>query len=198
MIIVPIQAFGLGDCIFEQTIVRKIANGNPIEWPVEPQFLEGLQRAYPDITWLDKNTAGIDLERREDYVKDGRRYLPLRWCDTNYKAPYARCMALKYEYYGHDFHTWKQMARWSRNMRRELTLKHYIGAIDEPYALVNRYFGSSSQLRAYIPPVSGLKEIEMRTLLGYSLFDWARVIEGATEIHTVSSSIFYLLIQSSA
>jgi hypothetical protein len=33
----------------------------------------------------------------------------------------------------------------------------------------------------------------MRQIEGFSLFDWAKVLEGAKEIHTVSTSVLYIL-----
>ena len=35
--------------------------------------------------------------------------------------------------------------------------------------------------------------MDMRNIDGFSLYDWAMVIEGAKEIHTVSTSILYIL-----
>jgi hypothetical protein len=60
---------------------------------------------------------------------------------------------------------------------------------------VNKYFGSFSQLEADIQANTDLPIIEMRTIPGYSLFDWAAVIEKADQVHTVSTSIIYILEQ---
>lgn len=193
MIVVPNQFFGIGDIIWEQTVVRKIACNNQIVWPVEPQFIDGLTAAYPDIKFVNKNHYPIDYNRRDEYEINDMVVLPLRWADVIMKVPYSDCMKSKYMMYGMDWQTWKEHAMWKRDEYREKALMARVNPRNEPYCLINRTFGSQSQLKAAIPQVDGLLNIEMKTIAEFSLFDWAYVIESATEIHTVSTSIIYLL-----
>ncbi len=193
MIIVPIQWFGLGDIIFEQTLVRKIAKGNAIMWPSDALFVEGLNRAYPDITFIDRAKADIDYECKEDYVKNAMRFLPLRWADTILKVPYSQCMASKYALYDMDYRIWKEKAMWRRDEEKEDELYKLLQCDKKEYNLVNSFFGSQSQLRVSIEVSNGLPNINMGTVQGYSLFDWAKVIENASTINVVSSSIIYIL-----
>lgn len=194
MIIVPNQYFGLGDVIFEQTIVR--AFGEKILWPVEAQFVDGLNRAYPDITFINRKALNIDYERKGEYIQDGMKVLPLRWADSIMKVPYTDCMKSKYMLYGMHWQDWKINAMWTRNEEREGSIWNHLG-IDQynPYNLVNSTFGSESQLNLPISIDNSLPIVTMRTIQGFSLFDWAQVIERATCIHTVSTSIIYLLEQ---
>lgn len=190
MIIYPLQAFGMGDVIFTQTLVRKLARlGDKILWGVESHFVDGLNRAYPDILFIDKSLINVDYNRRDDYVINGMRVLPIRWSDVNLKVPYTQCMSAKYESFGQKFETWRELAMWKRDAVKEDRLFQQLGLQGLEYTFVNRFFGSNSQFAAQI----NVKGVEMCTLPGYSLFDWIRVIENASEIHTVSSSIIYLL-----
>lgn len=196
-IVVVNQFFGIGDVIFEQTIVNKIANGRRIIWPVLPQFVEQLNRAYPDIEFVAHGYFPIDAERRDRYfaiIGDEKKrinaeVLPMRWCDTNMMVPYSRCMEVKYTYFGDDYKTWKEKAMWKRDTDREDELFHLLQLDGKEYTLTNRFFGSNSQFIAKMPSSA----VEMYTREGFSLFDWAKVIENASAIHTVSTSIVYLL-----
>lgn len=76
MIIVN-QYFGLGDIIWEQTLVKAIADVKPVIWPVMPQFVEGLNRAYPDITFVDMNLLKLDYNRNYEYEFAGAKILPM-------------------------------------------------------------------------------------------------------------------------
>jgi|SRR6185436_10236719 len=200
MIIFPLQSFGVGDVIFTQSLVRKIANGNKVLWGVESHFVDGLNRAYDGITFIDKKLINVDYNRRDDYVINGMRVLPIRWSDANLKVPYNQCMRAKYDAYNEDWRTWKEHAMWNRDkeMETKLGIKNGIWENDYDrdfgeYNLVNTIFGSESQLQVPIEVNNGLLNIQMKTIEGFSLFDWAGIIEQANEIHTVSTSIIYLL-----
>lgn len=192
MIIVPIQRWGIGDIIYEQTVVRKVANGNSILWPVEPHFVDGLSRAYPDITFSDGSKMDIDFERRDDYVQNAMRFLPLRWADSIMKVPYTACMASKYSLYHQDYRIWKERAMWHRDTVKEDELFEVLGCNNGPYNLINRFFGSDSQLQVTINVNNECQNIEMKTIQGFSLFDYAKVMENADNLHLVSSSTIYL------
>lgn len=192
MTIVPIQFFGLGDIIFEQTAVRFYAGDNPILWPVEPQYLDGLKRAYPDIEFVDKRSVNFDWERKEVWQEDGKMFLPLRWADQILKLPYTECMKSKYTILGLHWWKWQEKAMWHRDSAKEEELFNRFGLEDGvEYTLINRFFGNVSQLQADIEMPIG-RVVIMYSIPGYSLFDWAKVIENATHIHAASSSIIYL------
>jgi hypothetical protein len=194
MILVPIQYFGAGDCVFTQTLVRNLMEpGDKVLWPIESHFCEGFNRAYPDILYVPYKSMGIDYNCQNDYEQEGFRFLPFRWCDTIMKVPYSQCMRAKYDWYGMDFRTWRDKAMWTRDAVREELLFNELGCNKGDYNLVNIFFGSHSQLKVDIKLNNGLPNIHMKTIPGYSLFDWAKVIENASEIHVVNSSILYLL-----
>lgn len=196
--VIPNQFFGLGDIIFTITLVKRVANDNPILWPVLPHFVEGLNRAYPSIKFVDYRTIPINYESKEHYTtvlpKIGEcTILPLRWAGTILKLPYTQEMMAKYMLYGMDWREWKEGAMWERHLAVEQRLSTNLGIGDKECVLINKIFGSDSQLKVNIPVIGGLLNIEMITHYTYSLFDWAHILENASEIHTVSSSILYIL-----
>lgn len=199
MVVVPNQPFGIGDVIFCQTLVRRIANGNKIVWAVLPQFVEGLNRAYPDIEFIDSTTAGFDYERKDQFTAIHPYYgeytqLPLRWADQILKVPYNDCMKAKYQLYGMDFEDWRECAMWERHygsenlLYDEMTL-HVLASGGGPYSFGNNLFGSDCNLSVKIPKC----DVNLEVSPMKSLFDWASIIQDASEIHTVNTSIIYLL-----
>jgi hypothetical protein len=90
-----------------------------------------------------------------------------------------------------DWKTWRN-ATFVRNEKKESELMEKLGIKQgEEYTLINRNFGTQPVRTANIPTQSG-KIIEMKAIEGFGLFNWAKVIESATNIHTVSTSIIYL------
>jgi hypothetical protein len=195
--LVPLQYFGIGDIIFSQTAVRDYADGRKILWPAMPHFVEGLNRAYPDITFIDYNLLNINYENRDRIVRDNMEIIPLRFSDSICKVPYHHCMKSKYWFFGKKWEQWKEKAMWQRDTAREsLLYRDVIGDNDTPYRLINDYFGSEkNKMRTNInlTPKEGIRDIHMSHLEGFSLFDWAMLLQNATEIHTVSTSIIYIL-----
>ena len=194
-VIVPLQYFGIGDVIFTQTLVKNIAEGNKILWPVMSQFVDGLNRAYPDVTFIDYKLTAIDFERKYDQEINGVRYLPIRWADSIRNVPYNECMRSKYDLYNQSWQDWKDKAIWQRSRELEYHLFHKVLGLEEgeKFNLVSNVFGSDSSLKLNIAPNNGLRNVEMTTIPHYSLFDWAYVMERATNIYAVSSSIIYIL-----
>lgn len=194
MILVPIQFFGIGDIIFTNTLVRNLMEaGDKILWPVKSHFVEGLNRAYRDVIFVPYQSIDIDYNCQDDYEKDDFRFIPLRWAEIVLKVPYSQCMRAKYDWYDMDYRTWKDKAMWHRDIPKENLLFKALGCDKGPYNLINIFFGTNSQLKGNIQLDNGLPNIEMRTIPGFSLFDWAKVIENATDIHVVNSSILYIM-----
>lgn len=191
MTVIPNQYFGKGDVIFVQSLVKHVANGNKVLWPVMAQFVEGLNRAYPHITFIDVNGCGFDLTRQEQYEVTHPVYgecivLPIRFAGDMLKLLYNEVMAAKYQMYGLDWREWRNNAMWQRDKKKEKALRKVVGKGD---IVINRFFRSDSSGCAQIDA----KGIEMSTIEGFSLFDWCGILEEAKEIHTVSTSIIYLL-----
>lgn len=191
-IVVPLQFFGIGDNIFTANLMQKFAdNGYEVIYPVMPQNVEALQFAYSQFTWVDYTKQLIDFNNKTDHVEGNYRVLPIRFANEILKVPYSQCMRAKYDLYGFKFNDWRNTMH-KRDIEKEQRLFMLKNTHSE-YNLVSRFYGSNSQFSAPIRTNNGLPNVEVETLEGYSLFDYSTLIENATEIHAVSSSIFYLL-----
>jgi hypothetical protein len=191
-----LQYFGIGDCIFAQGIARKFLNeGYEVMWPVMPDFVQGLQRAYPAVNWLPYTlfSPGLFNIRQEGTI-DGVTIVPIRWADTIIGIKSHLWMRAKYDMYSMDYKLWKNFADYKRDSVREQVLMERYGIKQgEPFILVNTMYRSDMQ-GSITPKVSnGMKVVRMKIVSGYSLFDYSLMIEKAAEIHVANSAILYLL-----
>lgn len=195
-LLIPAQYFGGGDALFIITLLRQLSGDKyKILYPILPNYVEGFNRAFPDITFMPFTMVNVNYNCREEYENEHYRYLPIRFAESILGQPYQKCMSAKYELFGLDHKTWKDNAKYERDIKREHDLFYNVLGIKEweQYNLVNTFFGSDSQFKVEINTNNNLRNIEMKTIQGFSLFDWSMVIERATNIHVANSSILYLL-----
>lgn len=206
--IYPLQYFGIGDVIYTMQLVKTLALQHEIEtgedskivWGVMPQFVEGLQRAYPDVSFVDYRLINIDYNCRtekEVMLPAPGKLLPIRWADSILGVSYDKCMRAKYDMYGKNYRSWIAGAGFTRDKKQENDLLEMIleSTNNKPFILVNEYYQSDGNgvRKIYVEPENGEEIVYMNEWGAFSLFDWAGVIEAAEEVHTVSTSLFYLL-----
>lgn len=187
------QRFGIGDVIFSMTAIRLL--GDKVLWPVMPYYVEALNRAYPDIHFIDYTLMNINwMDSGEKHFQDAT-IIPLAWQDS----PLRECMKKKYGYFGLDWTMWKENAKWERSSMRENQLYDQLN-IKGPFNLISNRYGNdvnsnqpSPHSLAFREPDNGLQNVHMSMIPGFSLFDWAKVIEQAENIYIVSTSTIYLL-----
>jgi hypothetical protein len=170
----------------------RLKDGYRVIFETAPEYIDGLNRAYPEMTFMSGVCApGI----REEYEKDGKKVLPLRFSDSLCGTPYKDCMKTKYWLFDKVWQYWKLRAMWVRDHQKEADLFYNVLGLkdDEKYRLINLNYKGNKKIQPSPEIVSSMENIYMETIPGYSLFDWAMVIERATEIRTVSTSIIYLL-----
>ncbi|OPZ16145.1 MAG: hypothetical protein BWZ05_02062 [Bacteroidetes bacterium ADurb.BinA245] len=197
MAVIVLQPHGLGDHIFCHGLVHQLADRHEIVWPVLPHFLPGLKKAYPNINWLPVGIFGPQIENvKRDCVINGNRILPIRWADQLLRVPYKDCMRAKYDMFGLDWNSWVYFP-FEKDYSKAEQLFHNVLKIDETrqFRLINKRFTSLETKAVKIQENLEMQNIEMVSIPGFSLFDWFLVIEKATEIHTVGTSINYLIEQ---
>lgn len=100
-------------------------------------------------------------------------------------------MDLKYRVAGMDMADWADHVELRRDLAKEEALFKLLGLDDgEPYALLNEH-GSNSQIQ--FTHKAPEKEVRLRPIEGYSLFDWSTVIERAARIATIDTSLVLLV-----
>lgn len=142
------------------------------------------------IEWVDYRNYYKYLQIQKQKELDGYLIVPIRWSMELGSGKYENVMKDKFEIYRWDWTEWKKHAKFERNADRENQLAAYLGvSFDRPYTLTNKFFGSNSQFQVNIP----VKGVEIRTIKGFSLFDYSKLLENAEHIHVANSSILYLL-----
>lgn len=129
---------------------------------------------------------------------------------TSWIANIRRSMEYKYFIAKVDPHNWQEDTLFVPNLDKAEALVEELGLdLNDSYCLVNRNFGlksldvknTSNNYIACVKYKNGVYKIdppelpvvEMQIMDGYSLFDWYYVIKHANCIHTIETSLCYLL-----
>jgi hypothetical protein len=190
-----INAFrGLGDIIFCIPLYRHlISQGHTVIHPYTSEF-GSIWKHWPEITWVPMELLNLPYENQDYIETDDYKIVPLRWSREQMKVPYSQVMRAKYDMFGLDFMMWRQVT-WERDYERERKLYDImLGDYKEKFVFENNTFRSNGtgkvQTEAH---KSGLQVITMWNVPGFTMMDWGLIMESATEIHTVGTSINFLL-----
>lgn len=188
------QFEGLGDIMFMITIARNyIEQGFKVLWPINPLFLD-IQKHYPDIEFIDMNLLKLNYNVRYPYKVSNCWVMPFRYTDYLVGVKYKDCMKSKYMYIVNDWETWKDKAEIKFDTKKAIFLFNVLGIKHgEKFTLINRKFRSDFSGEADIVMDLEERNIEMTPIEGFTLMDWYLVIMAASSIHTVGTSIIYLL-----
>lgn len=189
------QFFGLGDIIFIEPIYRHFYNlGCKVIAPVEDHYY--WVKDYIDyVDFRKKSEFPMDYEYFGFKKIDEAEYLPLRFSTPLLRGtdPHSgdfkeHFMLDKYRLLGLPEDLWRNI-QWKRNHEKENALFELLGLKeDSVYNLVNTNFGGNFQQF----PIN-VEGIRLAKIDGYTLFDWAKVIENANKIYTVETSVIYLI-----
>lgn len=184
------QFRGLGDILFTVPLMREyIKKGYRVIWPVAPEYAS-IAKHFPEFTILPDYLVNIDYNSK-GYDHKGVEVLPLRFSDSITKTPYALVMRAKYDMMNMDYRMWRQLT-WIRDMQAEQRLFDSFN-INESYILVNDVFRTDKTGSVAINPETDKRVIRMSVTPGYTLLDWLLLMQKADEIHTVGTSINYII-----
>lgn len=176
------QPSGLGDILFTQKIASYyISKGYNVIWPVLPQLEYVKEYLKQDgLEFKDYTNQQFDL------------VLPLRTADRYFEGSWQHA---KYKLVNLDWSDWAGYLKKSfyRNLQKESELQNHLN-IQEDYTLVLRRYGTIPHCKFKDFEVKTDKRIiELDIIDGFTLFDWCGVIENASELWMVDSSVFYLI-----
>jgi len=192
------QPAGLGDILYTQKIYKDlVSKGYEVVWPVIDEFL--WLNDYLDTKFISINS---DFPLKEyynqfyvfNYNNGDLKFIPLQDADRLISG--ERIMASKYKLYGIESSDWSNYLKFNRNHKKEDKLFYEtLGLKDgEEYCLTLRNYGSPPNfLKFPINYVGNLKIVELDFYEGFTLFDWCKVIENASEMHLIDSSINYII-----
>jgi hypothetical protein len=198
------QPAGLGDIFFCQKIAYALYDKYKcnIIWPVIPEFIwikEYIQ--VPFIQFVDIESNFL-FKEAFDNINDVSYIFSLQDCliiplqRADWTIP-GSVMEAKYKLIGLEFDDWVNYFTIKRNLERENNLYFNILGLkeDEEYVFVNKNFASPPNTKKItnINYPDNKKIIEMQFIPGDNIFDWLKVIENASEIYTVETSICYFI-----
>lgn len=206
------QPCGLGDILFLQKFAHIIKNkGFEIYWPVihELEWLNDYISEFNFISWKDENKKligpplpkNVQFPYKEHYNPNNKTHFSENFIFFNGFSPIPsnyKIMEYKYTMANMAYNDWANYLIFNRNKEKEENLFYEILKLsdNEPYTFINKYY----QLRPNVLSLNYLnnlkfsnKLIELKFINGYSLFDWCKVIERASEIHMVETSLNYIM-----
>lgn len=187
------QFFGVGDILFIEPIIRKFfQEGHEVILPVLPKFLD-LQPYFPYIKFVDMNQLNIDYDSKVIVNTEEHTIIPLRWGKEFFNGTYNDTMRNKYRMVNMELSEFRNL-KWLRHRVKENELLRLLGIQEgEKYNLINKNFHTFLNGTVKIDVKNNYKNVYMNIIKDFTLLDWASVIENATEIHSVNTSILFLL-----
>jgi hypothetical protein len=200
------QPAGLGDILFTFKIaieLNKKYNPKQILWPVVDQYIDlpNYIEVPENIHFISQSTAFPNKEIYETYYRqiikqDNFIYIPLDYsCHSIYgEFNFQENLYSKYKFVNLSFSDWSSYIKLKRNFQKENEL-YNIKVGKKPYILVNRNYGTwpGTITRNDIVLSSEFDIVEMNFTEGYNIFDWIKILENAEEIHTLQTSLAYIV-----
>lgn len=195
------QPIGLGDILFVQGIIKHlIDDGWTVHYPVHP-FYYDLVSSYiklDGLLWYKEGEGNYPLlnhyGREQGHKTDTEWYLPLTWADC-----YSRTkpMISKYFYANVPVGDWRKGLNIERNLERESYLIDKY-KLDKDFIIVNKYYNMPELNKQRDISISSSFKIHEMSYAqdksnGFTLFDWIGALEKAKEVHTVGTSVSYLV-----
>lgn len=197
------QPAGLGDILFCQKI-GKLLDYNVI-WPTSPQYdyissyipSEIKHVPYSSLSDGIKTIFNSSEYNITNINIDGEEYVYIPLTHSHISFPNTSVMESKYKFLNIDYDNWGEYFDIIRDSIRENTLINHLNIdLKSDYNLINLNFGTYPEFVKYNKHVkieNEYKNISMDFLGFDRLFDWIPIIENAQEIHTVNTSLVYII-----
>ena len=189
---------GIGDVFFLQYIARKYMKmGYTVVWPLKNEilwikdYIIDIQFCSVDDDFPGKQYYGQDMVLITPQFVYLGIMRPHLW-DIN--SP--RIMASKYDVMNLHCEDWPKGFQFQRNLEKENDLYYNVLGLsdDSEYVFVNRYANTEVRKFNGIDHLTfDLPVVELSIRKGFTLLDWCKVFENAKEIHTVHTSLNYIL-----
>jgi len=161
-----------------------------------------------DILWLGDYIKGITFCSRSDnfpgkeyYGQDSVIITP-NFVYLGIMRPHLwgigddRIMSSKYHVMNMNCLDWRDGLTFDRNLDKEDDLYYNVLGLkdDSEFVFINNLYNTDIRDSKLLSPENyDLPVVELKILEGFTLFDWCKVLENATEIHTVHTAVNYVI-----
>jgi hypothetical protein len=189
--IIFIQPAGIGDIFFLLHIADTLAKqGFNIKWPIAKNIKNIIKylEIHENINFCDEKL----IFGQEDFIinfSTADRLFSGSLLQAKYKL--ANDLGINV-----DFKNWSSSLRIKRDKEKEDYLFYNVLKLkdDDEYAFYNKNYGTPPDYKQKKNMKSSYKKIvDMFVSDNYTIFDWLKVVEKASEIHIVDSSLTYLI-----
>jgi len=192
------QPAGIGDVFFCQKIARvMMQNRYQVIWPLRS-----------DITWIRDYIRDIYFPSVEDIfpgkevfdtaagfaIEETGAFISIATADLTHND--GKIMSSKYSMLGIDYSDWQDYFKFERNLDKENELYYNVlGLSDESeFAFINNLYNTDIKNSNILSKEKfDIPVVELKIIEGYTLFDWCKVLEKAKKIHTINTSINYII-----
>lgn len=191
-----LQPRGLGDIIFSQKIAIKLIEENfQVFWPQTTYFWIKDYIKINNLHFVDYFNMKSDfILHLQNSIEENHPY-DIMTC--KYKTIGKTLPQLPEHLHDISFNDWSDYFHLERNIEKENHLFYDILGLkdSDEYILYNSKFGVGQENPNVNSGVENIKikKINLDFINNFTLFDWCKVIENAKEIHTVDTSLIYLV-----
>ena len=196
------QPAGLGDILYLQKIAHYLSNeGHTVVWPIISNF-EYITKyiKIPNVSFVSFSSLNEEEQKlfqtNDAVITEKYDYIPLDIM-CNIIGNCNKLMESKYEVFSIESTDWQKYLKIKRYSDREDKCRDYFGIKKgDKFVFVNPLFASPPNIiKRNIEISTNLKiiEHEQKHLEMFNLFDFSWILENAVEIHTVETSMCYLI-----
>lgn len=181
----------LTDIIFCEPIARLYhEKGYKIIWPVE-HHLCNMNKHTEYINFINIANFNFDFSNKNFQNITGSLVVPLKYTNELI-AGASSIMESRFALWNLPATTWLQSVL-QRNPSAETKLFNQILQLEdgESYNLVSEYYHKDFSGYTKIVPENNLKNVYLERIANFTLIDWSKVIEEATNIYTVDNALLY-------
>jgi len=192
------QPAGIGDVFFCQKIARVMMNREyQVIWPLRP-----------DIVWIREYIPNIYFPSVDDVfpgkeifdtaagfaIEETGAFISIATADLTHND--GKIMSSKYSMLGIDFSDWQDYFHFDRNLDKENELYYNVLGLtdDAEFIFINNLYNTDiKNSNLFSKNNFDLPVVELKIIDGFTLFDWCKVLERAKKIHTINTSINYII-----
>lgn len=191
------QPAGIGDIFYTIGIAHHYQKlGYRIIWPVIKELVY-LKEYISNIEFYSEDE---DFPKKEYYISHSSEVIKTEdfiFLPIHRSTDITKGLTMPSKYTISDVpNTWRKDFIWNRDIEKENKLYKNLGLEEnEPYILINQNFITTPRTVKFPMDidVNDNKVIIMDYIDGYSVFDWAKVIEKAKGIITIDTCILFMI-----